>query len=83
MGALWSAGSRGGTESRVKTCVISRVTVVKSAGEQVTVDHDCSCCVAAIGSPCFSSLFLDISIHISFFGLGGLKQTWDICAVPQ
>lgn len=34
--------------------------------EQVTVNHNCSCCVPAPGSPCFS-----ISIGLSFSRLGG------------
>lgn len=50
--------------------------------EQVTVNHNFSCCVAAIGNPCFTSLFLTISISLSFVSLGEMKSKWDLCAVP-
>lgn len=43
-----------------------------SAG-QVTVNHNCSHSMAAIGSSCFSSLFLVVSIHLSFAGLSWVK----------
>ena len=42
------------------------------------MDLDCSCSVSAINSSSFSSLFLAVSIHLSFAGLGGVKLNWDI-----
>lgn len=51
--------------------------------EQVSGNYSCFHCVAATGSPCFSSLFPTTSVHLSFASLGGVKPKQDLCAVTR
>ena len=60
----------------------SVVKLLGLSGEQVTGNHTCSHCVAASGSPCFSSLFLAVFISLSFAGLDAVKPKRDLL-VPQ
>ena len=46
--------------------VSSVAEAVGSSVEQVTGNHSLSCPVTNIGSPCFFSLFLVISVYLSF-----------------
>lgn len=47
------------------------------------MNHDLSSIMAAIGHPCFSSLFLTVSIHLSFVGLSQVKSKPDLSVVPS
>lgn len=54
--------------------------VLGSAGHW---NHGCFHCVAATRDPCSSSLFLVISIHLSFMPLGeGVELKWALVQVP-
>lgn len=50
--------------------------------EWVTMNHDCSWCVADISSPYFSSLFLAVSIQLCLNSLSAVRPKRDLCAVP-
>ena len=62
---------------------LQRPSLLGLSIEQVTMNHNCSCYVAAIGRTCFTSLFLAISTGLSFASLGGMKPKEDLCAAPQ
>lgn len=56
---------------------------VGSSAEQVTGNHSLSCPMTNIGSPCFSSLFLVISVYQFCQSLDGVKPKRVLPVVTQ
>lgn len=51
--------------------------------EQVSVNHNRSCCMCANNSLCFSFLFLASSVHLTFACVSGVKPKRDLCTVSH
>ena len=81
---LWSKDGeifRGSAAAGLAFSFFSGRICCLSAG-QVTVNCDCCHCMTVLVAPVFS-LFLAISICLSFDGLGGMKLKWDLHVVPK
>lgn len=65
------------------TLYISRYRIAGSQERSITVNCNHSHCMAVLGRPWFFSLFLAVSIGLTFAIVGGVKPKQDLPALAQ